>query len=378
MFIATFVIAGGSSLPFGVMEDLRKEFELTRTSLGLVASAAFIGALVSQMLLARFADRGFARRLVIAGAVADVLGLIGFSITSTTTGFVISRFICGLAAGALLPAVRSIVVRADPNRAATRLGELAGFEVAGFVFAPVIGAAFAGSFGVAAPFLGFAAGLAVLVPFLLATDVPEVERADSASFDSVSVRDLLTNKHVVLVVLTSIALFLPVGIYDGLWTSYMKDIGGTRTELLVSLIVFGLPLTALSWFGGRIVQRRGAWPVLRFTVWGVFLSTASYGVLRSPTLIILVGGLESFLQAATGPALQAAMVDAAPPENLAQVQGLALAGTQVAAAAVALVGAPVYDRYGPGPAFIGAAVLMTSLWIYVDINQRRSRAHKAI
>ena len=135
--------------------------------------------------------------------------------------------------------------------------------------------------------------------------------------------------------------------------------------------MFGLPLTALSWLGGRVVQRRGAWNILRFTVWGVVLATASYGVLRSPVLIIIVGGMESLVQAMTGPALQTAMVEASPPANLAQVQGLTLAGTQVTAASVALVGAPVYDHFGPGPAFIGAATLMSILWLYVDRQQRR-------
>lgn len=59
-------------------------------------------------------------------------------------------------------------------------------------------------------------------------------------------------------------------------------------ELVVSLIVFGLPLTALSWLGGRVVQRRGAWNVLRVAVWGVILATASYGVVRMPVVIILI------------------------------------------------------------------------------------------
>lgn len=370
LYVATFVIAGGSSLPFGVMDDLRKEFGFSRTSNGFIAAAAFIGALVSQMLLARFADRGFARRLVIAGACADALCLVGFSLASSPAGFVVSRFVGGLAAGALLPAVRSIVVRADPDNAAPRLGELAGFEVAGFVFAPVVGAATAGTFGVDAPFLAVAAVLIVLVPVLLSTPMPEVDRmADLPA--RVRARELIAMRPVLLVLLAAVALFLPVGIYDGLWQAYMNDVGGSRTQLVVSLIVFGLPLTALSWLGGRVVQRRGAWNVLRVAVWGVILATASYGVVRMPVVIIVIGGLESLVQAMTGPALQTAMVEAAPPENLAQVQGLTLAGTQVTAATVALVGAPVYDHFGPGPAFLGAALLMATLWLYVSGAQRR-------
>ncbi len=375
LYLVTFAIAAGSSLPFGVMDDLRRHFDLTRTATGVIAAAGFVGALISQLVLARFADRGYARQLILGGAIAAACSLAAFALVDSWPGFVGARLIGGLSAGALLPAARSMVVRADPKRSAERIGELAGFEVAGFVVGPIIGNAGAGISGIDAPFLAMAGFLALLMPVLMVARFPDA--ANAATPDSgaqhtggIGTVQLLSMRPVRLVVLASIALFLPVGIYEALWQSYLNDVGATRLEFIVSLIVFALPLTALSWLGGRWVQRQGSWRVLRRCVWGVFLATALYGVLEIPWLIVVVGGIEALLQAGTGPAVQSAMVDAAPARHLAQAQGLALAGNQVAAGLAALIGAWAYGEYGAGPAFIGAAAVMSLLWAYVDRGQR--------
>ncbi len=373
LYISTLLIAGGSSLPFGVMDDLAKEHGLSRSAVGVIAAAAFVGAFISQFTIAQAADRGYARRLIIGGALADILSLVGFAVSSQLWLFVLSRLFAGIAAGALLPAVRSVVVRTNPSKVAERLGHLSGFEIGGFVTAPILGTLVSGELGVAVPFLVMAGILALLIPALLLTPIPEVDRANARNIPRIDTRALLAHRGVGTVVLASVALFLPVGIYDALWQVYMNDIGASRVELAISLAVFAIPLTFLAWLGGRVVARFGEWNVLRVGVWGVFLATASYGLISAPVAVILVGGVEALIQTATVPATQHAMVKAAPEEYVAQAQGLALAGNQVAAFTAALVGGFVYDHAGQAPTFIGAGIAMTAIWMIVLVRLRRER-----
>lgn len=55
----------------------------------------------------------------------------------------------------------------------------------------------------------------------------------------------------------SFAIFLPVGIYDSLWSRYLTNLGATRTFIGFSLLFFGVPVIVLAARAGRWVDASG-------------------------------------------------------------------------------------------------------------------------
>ena len=70
----------------------------------------------------------------------------------------VGRFVMGIGVGMAVPAVRRIVIVADPDRLGHNLGRLLAAEVAGFAAGPALSALLVGPFGIPVPFLVIAAG----------------------------------------------------------------------------------------------------------------------------------------------------------------------------------------------------------------------------
>ena len=158
--------------------------------------------------------------------------------------------------------------------------------------------------------------------------------------------------------LLAVGLFLPVGVYDSLWSRYLQDRGASVLYTGLSLSAYGVPFVAFAALGGRLADRFG--PVRSSVSALVFIVpiVALYGVLPTPGLVVGVAMLEAVAQAVAVPASQAAMVRACPPDRVGAGQGLAGAAGQLAAGFTALIAAPVYSRFGSEAVFGGTAVVI--------------------
>ena len=68
-------MAGVSSV-FALLAELEQRYDLGPGSLGWVAGVAFLGAIATQLGLARYADRGHAMLLLRSGVALATLGLV--------------------------------------------------------------------------------------------------------------------------------------------------------------------------------------------------------------------------------------------------------------------------------------------------------------
>lgn len=377
-FVATFFVAAGGGLIFPLLADLQDEHHLPTWGLGVISGMYFVGAVVGQLVLAPYADRGHTRRLLMAGAILSVVTMVLFAVSTELWQFSLARLMSGLAAGSFLPATRATLVRAAPDRAGHLLGRYTGTETGGFVFGPVLGTAAYELWGLAAPFLALAVALAGVTVLLSRSTLPPAAaaadpggRVAAASGGIGAVLGLLRIRGVVVAVLLELAVFLPVGIYDSIWARYLQDRGATTMFVGIGLALYGIPYVLWAPQGGKLADRRG--PVFAAVIGMVVVvpTTALYGLLAAPVAITLFALMEAFGNATAVPGAQAAMARSCPPERLASGQGLSGSISLLVAGATAAVAAPIYGAAGPEVLFVGAAAVMTLLVVAALALDRR-------
>ncbi len=108
-----------------------------------------------------------------AGVFVNVLGLVLMAFGTSLVPILIGRFISGVGIGAAAPAIKRIVVLADPANLGRNMGRLLAADVFGFAMGPAISAVLVGPFGIPAPFLVVAAVTLVLLPMVARVDVVE-------------------------------------------------------------------------------------------------------------------------------------------------------------------------------------------------------------
>ncbi len=150
---------------YTLLADLRDRYGFTEAQLGYIVAAGFLAGFVTQLALARLADRGYAPLLVRGGILLAMGAMIGSAAATEFWAFLVARLLLGLGSGAVGPAMRRIVITREPDAVGANLGRLAAFDVAGFMLGPLVAAVVAEAFGIRAPFV-FLAVVFVAVLFL--------------------------------------------------------------------------------------------------------------------------------------------------------------------------------------------------------------------
>jgi MFS family permease len=233
-------------------------------------------------------------------------------------------------------------------------------QMAGIVTGPLVGVGLYAAGGLALPFQALAAASAMILLAVVA--VPSAGTVENPAGDGEPAvggahRPRLASPAVVAVLLLAVAAQLPSGLYDALWSRLMTDRGASTGLIGLSLALFGLPFIALAPAGGRLAALRDPvrWAAAGLAVSSLFL--ASYGLVRSPTVIVVLGLFEACAQAVVVPGGYAAVATVFPDQWAATGQGWFSAAGTTAAGMAAIVGAPLYGAFGPGAVFVsGAAV----------------------
>ena len=354
---------------FTVLDDFRDEYGVSESQLGLILAVGFLAGFILQIFLAPFADKGNAKRMILLGICVEIVGnlMMGFG-TSFTVLFA-ARLIAGIGAGMVYPAVRRVVILADPGRMGTNLGRMVSFDVGGFSIGPVLSAVTVGALGLAAPFLVCNAGLVVVGLGLARLHVQEAAGEvppQRLAFDLLRIRPYLG------AVIIGLALYLMIGTFDALWSVMMDDMEAADWVANLGISLFALPMLFLGPVGGRLTQKYGPFraSITGLTIAAFFMSM--YGVLGSPYAMLGFGVFHGIVDGLTITGGAAAVAMVAPQERLASAQGL-FGGLQTITGgiAAAMAGA-TYGAFGRTPAFLTTAVIMILL---VGTGAWLARAH---
>jgi len=354
----TATFAAGYGVMFTVLDDFRDEYGISAGALGAVVAVGFFTSFLVQVLLAPLADRGHAKRLVIIGIVAEVIGLLIMAVGKDVLVLMAGRVVMGIGAGTALPSLRRIVIVSDRATLGRNVGTLLAADVAGFAPGPAISAVLVGPFGIAAPFLVIAVVTVAFLPMIARIHVEErhVEAGSEARFAF----DLLRNRPYVAALCMGAGVFLMIGTFDALWVIMLDDLNTAEWIANLGIVLFAVPMFFLGSTGGRLAQRVGPFRTGTLGLLAGAFFLFAYGNAPSGMVIFWFSMVHAICDGLTVSSAGVAVGLVAPEDRQAGAQGL-LGGMQTLAGGVAALSAGwLYDAHGRATAFgvAAAAVLV--------------------
>ncbi len=271
------LFAAGYGVMFTLLDDFRDRYGISDAALGAIVAIGFFASFAAQVLFAPLADRGHARRLVYVGMLLNIVGLLVVAFSHVALLIAAGRLVMGLGAGMAIPAIRRIVILADPEHLGHNVGLLLAADVAGFAVGPAISAVLVDPFGIRAPFLVIVAATIVCLPLIARVRVDE-GRATGEAEQARFAFDLLRIRPYVGALCFGAAVFVMIGTFDSLWVLVLDDLHTADWIANVGITLFALPLIVLGSPGGRLSQRVGPF---RVATWGLLLGATFMFALRA-------------------------------------------------------------------------------------------------
>lgn len=362
-------LAAGYGVLFTIVDDYKTEYGIGAGAIGFVIGIGFLSGFISQVLFAPFADRGHARKTVIIGVLVSVAGLLLMAIGTSLLPIVIGRIINGLGVGAASPAVRRIVILADPDNLGTNLGRLLSADVFGFAMGPAISAVLVGPFGIPSPFIVVSAAALILLPFV--ARVPVDETSEAFRPKKRLALDLLKHRPFAGATVLAGATFIMIGGFDALWSLVHDELGTEEWIANLGITLFALPLIFLGPWGGRLAQSFGPFKLAAIGLLAGAGFLMGYGLLPTGGLIFALAMFHALSDGATISAAGVAAGMVVPADRQAGAQGMLGASQALMAGVMAMVTGQVYESYGRTVAYAvvaGSIVGVTAfgLWLAKD------------
>ena len=362
LYLTAAVTMAGVSSVFALLAELEDRYGLSTQGLGFIAGASFITALITQLWLSRYADRGHARLLLRAAVLTAGAGLLWFSLATELWQFIAARSLLGAGVGMLVPPARRAIVLTAGDRQGEQLGVFYGAYLAGFVFGPPIGAVLTEIADVRLPFAVFGVLALLMVVPVAQIEMPEADPdAEVTSTDRKVLRRLIRDRRVIAALLVVVSFRYSIGVFEPLWAVHLDDLGASTRLIAFSLTGFALPMLLVAKQAGQLTDRFGARPMALIPALISAPLMMTYGYTTVLWLIMGVAVFHGLSEAALNPATQANMADVTSENDAASAQGLAEAAGSAASAVGAFSAPVVFDAWGAGPAWVMAGVVMLGL-----------------
>ncbi len=230
------------------------------------ASLGIIGAMASAYLISNFvfqypagwlADRWGRKPIMVAGLLVQMLLSLAYIPISDPILFVILRFVEGIAAAAVLPAARALIVDTVPvEKQGESYGIFGAFFNAGFLLGPGIGGLLATT-GYASAFIGAALCRMVAIIIVLFL-VPTIQKnsSDRREVSGAIPWRTLFSLPLVGAYILAFGDYLYLGFDLTLTPLWMhNNLGASVVMIGVAYMVWSVPNIIFSPFGGRLADR---------------------------------------------------------------------------------------------------------------------------
>ena len=343
-YLAQGLCMGSLAAVIALLGDLRDAFGLSETQVGLIVGAGFFTAFVTQITLARVADRGHAPLMVRLGLIAAAASMVGFAASGGFWTLVGSRAMLGVAIGVAQPAIRRTVILADPAHTGRNLGRLGVAEVVGFSLTPAAAALLAEVFSLDAPFYSLS-GLAVVSVMMMG----RLESGEGAlGIRTTNSLRLLGDRVVAGTLLLVTSQFVMIGAWEAVWAVSLVDLGAATWEVGVSFTLFAIPYGALAPVSGAWAQRNGG---LRLCAGGLLASAVCGGLMGVFDSVWSLVGVSILMGVGGGLGYTAGLYaysQTVSDDRQASSQGLLGASEVLLGGVMSVLGAWLYDISGRG------------------------------
>ena len=359
LYLVAGVTMAGVSSVFALLAEIHNTYDIAERNLGWIAGAAFVGALVTQLSLSRYADRGHGGLLMRSGVIASATGLLWFGFADELWQFIAARAVLGTGVGVIVPAARRFIIVSAGADQGRQLGAFYGAYIAGFVIGPPLAGALTVAFDVRVPFLmlGMVTGLTFFS--IRRLEIPAAD-VDVHSAKGV-LRRLIHSREMVAALLVVISFRYSIGVFEPLWAPHLDNLGASTMIVTLSLSAFALPMLVIARWAGGLSDRHSPRLTSLLSALVTVPLMASYGWITAVPVLFVAMLPHGIMEAIQSPGSQAAVANAAPVDDAASAQGLGEAMGSAASMIGALTAAPLYAWLGPGPAFLIGALTMAGL-----------------
>jgi MFS family permease len=372
----------GFAAVFALLPKLQKAHDLPTKSLGLITATSVIMSVITQLSLARFADRGHSLLLMRLGALSMAVGFSWFAISDHFWQFALARALVGAGGGMFTPAARRTIVSQDPARAGQLIGTMVAVEVAGFVVGPPLALGLYQLGGLRLPFFAPTMLLLVSLPLIrptasvVATTPQRAGPERPSEREGHAVRSVLAMPAARAALVIGAAANLSIGAFEPVIAKQLTDLGSSDRAIALTLSTFAIPYVFLTRYGGRTADRFGAHRTAVLSMLCTAPVIAMFGIVHTALLIAIFGLIRSIFDTITTPAGSSAMARAVPNELLATGQGLygAIASTMTGIAAA--LGALLYGAYGARTLWLTSAGAMLALTVLTAVLSKRASVWK--
>lgn len=313
-YLTNYLLAASLGVGFVFLADVQDAYGLADWQLGVVVASGFISALVTQLLLAPFADRGRIVALVWTSVVAGVVGCVGFAFATSTITLLVSRGLVGVGLGLFSVTARKALIGLDTAGGGKKVGALLSTGVAGFISGPVFGLAF-GEIAFEAPFIVIGLALAVVGPIaarLIAKAPIAVSEVDYSD-----VGELLSKPRVQIAILVQFVVFGFIGIFDSTIDRYLTDLGASNTATTLVILAVGAPMLFLPIRMGDLADRVGGVRVLVPGMVLMVLTISLFGFAPNPLALAFVGAFQGVAESSGSIGGQVLVLEASGAERVA-------------------------------------------------------------
>ena len=344
---------------FTIVDDLRDRYGISEARLGMIMGVGFFAGFVANVFLAPYADRGHAKRMIVIGILVQLLGNTAFGFMHSFWPLFLARGIMGIGGGMMYPAIRRIVILADPANMGSNLGRMLSVDVGGFTLGPMLSAATVGTLGIASPFLIISAVMVIVGLNILRIHVHEADTENAPrqrlAFDLFRIRAFTGT------IVMSCALFVLIGTFDALWSMMMDDMNAAPWVANLGISMFAAPMLFLGPIGGRFTQNVGPFKAsIGGLTMGAFI-LIMYGTLPSPNLMLVFGVMHGVIDGMTVTGGSSAIAMIVPQARIASAQGMQGATQTVIAGIASVVAGIAYGNFGRTTTFVSAACIMLAL-----------------
>jgi len=382
----------GFAAVFALLPKLQEAHDLPTKSLGLITATSVIMSVITQLSLARFADRGHSLLLMRLGALSMAVGFSWFAVSDQLWQFALARALVGAGGGMFNPAARRTIVSQDPARAGQLLGTMVAVEVAGFVIGPPLAIGLYALGGLRLPFFAPTVLLLIGLPLIRVTassvastqERPGPERPPGREAgperpperETPAVRSVLAMPAARAALVIGAAANLSIGAFEPVIAKQLTDLGSSDRAIALTLSTFAIPYVFLTRYGGRTADRFGAHRTAVISMLCTAPVIATFGLVDTALLIAAFGLLRSIFDTITTPAGSSAMARAVPNELLATGQGLYGAISSTMTGIAAALGALLYGAYGARTLWLTSAAAMLALTALTAVLSKRAGVWK--
>ncbi len=365
---ANFFQAEAVGVVLPILNTFLRDAHWSYDQIGFATAVAGLGTLLFQTPAGYLVDRLRNRRMLFAAASLAVGACFGsLPLLPRTPAWIDPLlFLSGVLQTIFVPLLGALALALAGHKALSRtLGENQGWNHAGNIVAALLAFFAVRYLGTALIFysVALASLLGAFTVYLIRSsdfkesDVPAEENKEKAS-GRTSWKDLLRDKHVLLLLLSVGAFHLANAPILPLTALYIKHLGGSTALTTFTVLSAQMVMVPMAWIAGRLCDSWGRKPVMAIAFWVLPARIASYTLAHNPHAVVFLQSLDGIGAGIYGVAIVAFAADlAAGKGQFNTLLGIFATAQAIGGVAGPLISGVLLQHFGFNTTFIAFAAL---------------------